>query len=76
MKDLLGSGEGPGAREVPARCEDFAETLQDTQNMLALCEQSWMDKLTNTRRLEEERQEIMGKMGISIESSGIQVKSG
>ena len=76
LKDMLDTGGGPGAREVPAGDEELAEKLLDAQNMLTQREQSWGEKLDNTRRLEEERQKVMEEMGISIQSAGIQVKSG
>ena len=50
--------------------------MKDAQNMLEQREQSWSEQLDNTRRLEEERQRIMKEMGISIESAGIQGKTG
>ena len=73
---MLDGGSGPGAREVPAGDDELAEKLKDAQNMLAQRDQSWGEKLDNTRRLEEERQKVMEEMGISIQSAGIQVKSG
>ena len=76
LRTKLESGGGPGAREVAAEDDELAEKLKDAQNMLAQRDQSWGEKLDHTRRLEEERQKVMEEMGISIQSAGIQVKSG
>ena len=76
LKEMIGEGGAPGARDVNSNENELSEKLKDAQNMLEQREQSWSDKLDKTRQLETERQQIMEEMGISIQSAGIQGKSG
>lgn len=76
LKDMLEGGGAPGARDVNSSENELSEKLKDAQNMLEQREQSWTEKLDRTRKLEEERQLIMEEMGISIQSAGIQGRSG
>ena len=76
LKEMLEGGGAPGGGDVSSSGNELSEKLKDAQNMLEQREQSWSEQLDNTRRLEEERQRIMKEMGISIESAGIQGKTG
>ncbi|KAI6654254.1 Kinesin-like protein KIF13A [Oopsacas minuta] len=78
LKEMLESGGGGAARARDTHTEDdnLAEKLKDAQNMLAQREQSWKEKIDDTRRiLGEERQRIMDVLGISIQSAEIQGRS-
>jgi kinesin family member 13 len=50
------------------------DKLAESENLMKQISQTWEEKLVKTERIQNERQQALEKMGISIQASGIQVE--
>ncbi|KAF2347660.1 Pentapeptide repeat, partial [Trinorchestia longiramus] len=48
--------------------------LHESENLITNLSQTWEDKLKATERVQQERQQALEKMGISVQTSGISVE--
>ncbi|KAL0268806.1 UNVERIFIED_CONTAM: hypothetical protein PYX00_010619 [Menopon gallinae] len=62
---------GVGAQ---SRREDLTEKLSESEKLVKEMSQTWEEKLLKTERLQQERQQALEKMGISVQDSGIMVE--
>jgi kinesin family protein 13 len=53
---------------------DLTEKLTESEKLMKAMSQTWEEKLQNTERLQQERQQALEKMGISVQASGIKVE--
>ncbi|KAG5679191.1 hypothetical protein PVAND_008778 [Polypedilum vanderplanki] len=53
---------------------DIHDKLTESENLMKQISQTWEDKLKHTERIQNERQQALEKMGISVQASGIQVE--
>lgn len=54
--------------------EDIHEKISESEKLMHEMSQTWEQKLEKTERLQQERQQALEKMGISVQASGIQVE--
>lgn len=60
---------------IPAlQREDIHEKISESEKLMHEMSQTWEQKLEKTERLQQERQQALEKMGISVQASGIQVE--
>lgn len=53
---------------------DIHDKLAESENLMKQMSQTWEEKLVKTERIQNERQQALEKMGISVQASGIQVE--
>ena len=53
---------------------DIHDKLAESENLMKQISQTWEEKLVKTERIQNERQQALEKMGISVQASGIQVE--
>lgn len=53
---------------------DISDKIAESENLMKQISQTWEDKLKQTERVQNERQQALEKMGISVQASGIQVE--
>ncbi|XP_070494506.1 kinesin-like protein KIF13A isoform X4 [Chironomus tepperi] len=53
---------------------DIHDKITESENLMKQISQTWEDKLKTTERIQNERQQALEKMGISVQASGIQVE--
>ncbi|XP_026473795.1 kinesin-like protein KIF13B [Ctenocephalides felis] len=53
---------------------DIHEKLAESENLMKEMSQTWEEKLVKTERIQNERQQALEKMGISVQASGIKVE--
>lgn len=53
---------------------DIHDKLAESENLMKQISQTWEEKLVTTERVQNERQQALEKMGISVQASGIQVE--
>lgn len=53
---------------------DIHDKLAESENLMKQVSQTWEEKLVKTERIQNERQQALEKMGISVQASGIQVE--
>ncbi|RDD36883.1 Kinesin-like protein KIF13A [Trichoplax sp. H2] len=78
---LRGTGlPGPGSkREMmgnPHEVAGLKEKLAESETLMKEMSLTWEQKLKNTERIHQERQEVLQNLGISVQSSGIALEHG
>ncbi|XP_039148755.1 kinesin-like protein KIF13B isoform X14 [Drosophila simulans] len=53
---------------------DVQDKLAESENLMKQISQTWEEKLVKTERIQNERQQALEKMGISVQASGIKVE--
>ncbi|XP_059615557.1 kinesin-like protein KIF13B isoform X4 [Phlebotomus argentipes] len=53
---------------------DIHDKLAESENLMKQISQTWEEKLVKTERIQNERQQALEKMGISVQASGIMVE--
>ncbi|XP_050743559.1 kinesin-like protein KIF13B isoform X8 [Drosophila biarmipes] len=53
---------------------DVQDKLTESENLMKQISQTWEEKLVKTERIQNERQQALEKMGISVQASGIKVE--
>lgn len=53
---------------------DIHDKLEESENLMKQISQTWEEKLVKTERIQNERQQALEKMGISVQASGIMVE--
>ncbi|XP_012155796.1 kinesin-like protein KIF13A isoform X4 [Ceratitis capitata] len=53
---------------------DIHDKLAESENLMKQISQTWEEKLVKTERIQNERQQALEKMGISVQASGIKVE--
>lgn len=53
---------------------DIHKKLNESEKLIQEVSQTWEEKLMKTERIQNERQQALEKMGISIQASGIKVE--
>lgn len=53
---------------------DIHKKLSESEKLMKEVSQTWEEKLMKTERIQNERQQALEKMGISIQASGIKVE--
>ncbi|KAH8401746.1 hypothetical protein KR009_007617, partial [Drosophila setifemur] len=53
---------------------DVQDKLAESENLMKQISQTWEEKLVKTERIQNERQQALEKMGISVQASGIMVE--
>lgn len=53
---------------------DIHDKLTESENLMKQISQTWEEKLVKTERIQNERQQALEKMGISVQASGIKVE--
>ncbi|XP_058986852.1 kinesin-like protein KIF13A isoform X3 [Musca domestica] len=53
---------------------DINDKLAESENLMKQISQTWEEKLVTTERIQNERQQALEKMGISVQASGIMVE--
>ncbi|XP_055378395.1 kinesin-like protein KIF13A isoform X4 [Condylostylus longicornis] len=53
---------------------DIHDKLAENENLMKIMSQTWEEKLVKTERIQNERQQALEKMGISVQASGIMVE--
>ena len=53
---------------------DINDKLAESENLMKQISQTWEEKLVKTERIQNERQQALEKMGISVQASGIMVE--
>lgn len=53
---------------------DIHDKLAESEKIMKQVSQTWEEKLQKTERIQNERQQALEKMGISVQASGIQVE--
>lgn len=53
---------------------DIHKKLSESEKLIKEVSQTWEEKLMKTERIQNERQQALEKMGISIQASGIKVE--
>lgn len=53
---------------------DIHDKIAESENLMKQISQTWEEKLVKTERIQNERQQALEKMGISVQASGIQVE--
>jgi len=56
------------------RRDDLTEKLSESEKLVKEMSVTWEEKLLKTERLQQERQQALEKMGISVQDSGIMVE--
>ncbi|XP_069985793.1 kinesin-like protein KIF13A isoform X3 [Penaeus vannamei] len=54
--------------------ESLNEKLHESEKLITNLSETWEDKLKKTERVQQERQQALEKMGISVQASGISVE--
>ncbi|CAL4103220.1 unnamed protein product, partial [Meganyctiphanes norvegica] len=76
LRDQLAS-LGSMKRDGPASLkeeESLNEKLHESEKLITNLSESWDSKLKKTERVQQERQQTLEKMGISVQASGISVE--
>lgn len=53
---------------------DVQDKLAESENLMKQISQTWEEKLVKTERIQNERQQALEQMGISVQASGIKVE--
>lgn len=53
---------------------DITDKLAESESLIKRISQTWEEKLEKTEKIQNERQQALEKMGISVQASGIQVE--
>ncbi|XP_050727701.1 kinesin-like protein KIF13A isoform X3 [Eriocheir sinensis] len=63
--------DGPGSLQEE---ESLNEKLHESEKLITNLSETWENKLKKTERVQQERQQALEKMGISVQASGISVE--
>lgn len=69
LREMLKHATGSPVADV-----DIHDKLAESENLMKQVSQTWEEKLVKTERIQNERQQALEKMGISVQASGIQVE--
>lgn len=69
LREMLKHATGSPVGDV-----DIHEKIAESENLMKQVSQTWEEKLVKTERIQNERQQALEKMGISVQASGIQVE--
>ncbi|XP_044741310.1 kinesin-like protein KIF13A [Chrysoperla carnea] len=72
LKEMLKYATGSVAGENQR--VDIHEKLSESEKLMKEMSQTWEEKLVKTERIQNERQQALEKMGISVQDSGIKVE--
>eukprot|EP00118_Oscarella_pearsei_P004125 m.17158 g.17158 ORF g.17158 m.17158 type:complete len:2041 (+) comp27345_c0_seq1:160-6282(+) len=78
LRGLLTGGEmkGGGSEVDQKEIDELKDKLAISERLMTSISMTWEEKLAETERIHQKRQEALEEMGISIEASGIGVESG
>lgn len=69
LREMLKHATGSPVGDI-----DIHDKLAESENLMKQVSQTWEEKLVKTERIQNERQQALEKMGISVQASGIQVE--
>ncbi|XP_017772629.1 PREDICTED: kinesin-like protein KIF13B isoform X2 [Nicrophorus vespilloides] len=72
LKEMLKHATGSPVGEIQKH--DIHKKLNESEKLYKEMSQTWEEKLVKTERIQNERQQTLEKMGISIQDSGIKVE--
>lgn len=73
LREMLKQATGTSAAGDNTRV-DIHDKLAESENLMKQISQTWEEKLMKTERIQNERQQALEKMGISVQASGIKVE--
>lgn len=69
LREMLKHATGSPVGDI-----DIHDKLAESENLMKQVSQTWEEKLKRTERIQNERQQALEKMGISVQARGIQVE--
>lgn len=72
LREMLKQATSSAAGDVQR--VDIHDKLTESENLMKQISQPWEEKLMQTERIQNERQQALEKMGISVQASGIMVE--
>lgn len=69
LREMLKHATGSPVGDI-----DIHDKLAESENLMKQVSQTWEEKLVKTERIQNERQQALEQMGISVQASGIQVE--
>lgn len=72
LKEMLKHATGSPVGDIER--VDIHKKLSESEKLMKEVSQTWEEKLMKTERIQNERQQALEKMGISIQASGIKVE--
>lgn len=72
LREMLKQATGSPVGDIQR--VDINEKLTESENLMKQISQTWEEKLMKTERIQNERQQALEKMGISVQASGIKVE--